>query len=166
MSEIIEYTPAVVNVNGATATERKLSVVTNASHEATMALTNQSGKVGKVARQHAATMGWIGICDAAARGNFKPVAEYIAARTGKACVISSKAAFESLADQFESQVLNAKNSKNGGYTTTKAGIQKPSAALSLALELKAFAVETIARAQRIAEQRAEERRARRALESN
>ncbi len=166
MSEVIEYTPAIVNVSGATATERKLSVVTGASHEATLALTNLGGKVGKVARQHAAATGLVGICEAAARGNFKPVAEYIATRTGKAVVISSKASFEALPDLFEAQILNAKNAKNGGYTTTKAGIIKPTAALSLAMELKAFAVETVRRAGLIAEHRAAERRAQRAaLES-
>lgn len=164
MSEIVTYAPAIVTVSGANPSERKLSVMRDASPEAALALVSQGGKVGTLARQRAAGAGKINIANAAARGNFKPVAEYIAARTGKSFVITSKAAFESLADQFESQIMNAKNAKNGGYTTAKSGIQKPSAALSLALELKAFVTEVIAEAGAIAAQRAEERRAQRALE--
>ncbi len=166
MSEVIDYAPAIVNVIGANATERKLSVMYGASQEAALALVDQKGKLGKAAQRKVADGGRVAVANAAARGNFKPIAEVLAARTGKAMVVSSKASFESLPDLFEAQIMNIKGSKNGGYTTTKAGIQKMTPALSLALELKAYVIDVIADASAIAEARAAERRAQRAaLES-
>lgn len=142
-----QFAPAIVEVVGQTKTERQLSVVAQCDGYTKMALANAKGKIGMAVRNGVANGGLMGIAKQAANGNYKPVAEYIAARTGKPFVISNRASFESLADQFEMNIMAAKSAKNGGYTTDKkTGALKPSAAHALALELKAIATELIANA--------------------
>lgn len=141
----IDYAPAIVNVEGKTKTERQLSVVHQASAQAKLALANSKGKVGVAARNGIAMTGLKEIARAAARNNYKPAADYFAARTGKPFVISNRASFDALPDQFEMSIMAAKSSKTGGYTTDKkTGLSKPSATLALAMELKAIAIELIA----------------------
>jgi hypothetical protein len=145
MSQITEFKPAIVDVVGATVTERKLSVVYGASSSATLALTTVKGKVGKLAASRAATIGLHQISKHASNANYRPAAEFFAAKTGKPFVISNRSAFESLPDTFEMSIMAAKASKSGGYTTDKkTGMQKPNSTLSLAMELKAIAVDMIA----------------------
>jgi hypothetical protein len=143
------FTPAVINVEGKTKTERQLSVVYNASGYTKMALANAKGKMGLAARNGIANGGLQAVAKQAAYPscNYKPAAEYFAARIGKAFVISNRSSFESLPDQFEMAIMAAKASKNGGYTIDKkTGAQKPSATHALALELKAIAVDMVAQA--------------------
>jgi len=144
MSQITEFSPAIITVFGSTKTERQLSVVNSASPSTRMALANATGKMGIAARNGIANGGLNGIAKQASMGNYKPCAEYFAARLGQGFVISSRATFESLADQMEASIMRAKSAKNGGYVTDKkTGGQKPSAAHALALELKAIAVELV-----------------------
>lgn len=143
------FTPAIINVEGKTKTERQLSVVYNASGYTKMALANAKGKMGLAARNGIANGGLQAVSKQAAfpSCNYKPAAEYFAARMGKAFVISNRASFESLPDQFEMAIMTAKGSKNCGYVTDKkTGAQKPSATHALALELRAIAVEMITQA--------------------
>lgn len=135
---------ACINPTGASASERRLSVVQHASGAAIMALSNAPGAVGKAARHKTALMGQNALMHAACKSNYKPVAEYISAQTGKPMVISNRASFESLPDQFEAIVLSVKNGKSGGYRTNKDGIQVPNSALSLAMRLKAEMTELVA----------------------
>ena len=145
VTNTVEYAPAIVNVDGKTKTERQLSVVYHASAQTKLALANAKGKVGAAARNGITATGLKEIARAAARNNYKPAAEYIAARTGAPFVISNRAAFDSLPDQFEAMVMKAKLAKNGGYTTDKkTGLSKPGAAMALAMELKAIAIDLIA----------------------
>jgi len=143
------FTPAIINVEGKTKSERQLSVVYNASGYTKMALANAKGKMGLAARNGIANGGLQAVAKQAAfpSCNYKPAAEYFAARMGKAFVISNRASFESLPDQFEMAIMAAKMAKNGGYVTDKkTGAQKPSAAHATALELRAIAVDMIAQA--------------------
>jgi hypothetical protein len=145
----IETTPAIINVTGATKSERQLSVVYAASGYTKMALANSKGKVGVAARNGLANGGLQAIAKQAAwpHCNYKPAAEYFAARLGKDFVISGRSTFESLADLFEMNIMAAKQAKNGGYVTDKkTGALKPSAAHALGMELKAIAVEMIEQA--------------------
>ena len=141
------FDPAIVDVTGSTKVERQLSVVAQCDGYTKMALANAKGKLGLAVRNGVANGGLMGIAKQASNGNYKPCAEYIAARTGKPFVISSRASFESLADQFEMSIMAAKSAKNGGYVLDKkTGAHKPSATHALALELKSIAVELIANA--------------------
>ena len=141
------FAPAIVDVTGSTKVERQLSVVSQCDGYTKMALANAKGKLGLAVRNGVANGGLMGIAKQASNGNYKPCAEYIAARTGKPFVISSRASFESLADQFEMSIMAAKSAKNGGYVLDKkTGAHKPSATHALALELKAIAIELIANA--------------------
>jgi nickel-dependent lactate racemase len=141
------FAPAIVDVIGKTKVERQLSVVSQCDGYTKMALANAKGKLGLAVRNGVANGGLMGIAKQASNGNYKPCAEYIAARTGKPFVISSRASFESLADQFEMSIMAAKSAKNGGYVLDKkTGAHKPSATHALALELKAIAIELIANA--------------------
>ena len=142
------FAPAIVDVIGTTKVERQLSVVSQCDGYTKMALANAKGKLGLAVRNGVANGGLMGIAKQASNGNYKPCAEYIAARTGKPFVISSRASFESLADQFEMSIMAAKSAKNGGYVLDKkTGAHKPSATHALALELKSIAIELIANAE-------------------
>jgi hypothetical protein len=144
MSQITEFSPAIITVSGATKLEKQLSVVNYASPSTRMALANATGKMGIAARNGIANGGLNGIAKQSSMGNYKPAAEYFAARLGQGFVISSRSTFESLADQMEARIMQAKSAKNGGYVTDKkTGGQKPSAAHALALELKAISVELV-----------------------
>ena len=149
IQSVESFTPAIINVEGKTKVERQLSVVYNASGYTKMALANAKGKMGLAARNGIANGGLQAVAKQAAfpSCNYKPAAEYFAARIGKAFVISNRSSFESLPDQFEMSIMAAKSVKNGGYVLDKkTGAQKPSAAHALALELKAIAVEMIEQA--------------------
>lgn len=149
MTNVTETTfaPAIIDVTGTTKIERQLSVVANASGQTRMALANAKGKLGLAVRNGVANAGLEMIAKQASSGNYKPCAEYIAARTGKPFVISSRSSFESLPDQFEMSIMAAKSAKNGGYVLDKkSGAMKPSATHALALELKAIAIELVANA--------------------
>ena len=148
--ELATFTPAMVNVYGKTKTERQLSVVQDASAYTRMALANAKGKVGIAARNGIANGGIQAIAKQAAwpTCNYKPAGEYFAAQLGEPMVISNRAAFESMADQFEARIMKVKLSKSGGYTTDKkTGALKANATLSKLMELKANAVDMVAAAQ-------------------
>ena len=148
--ELATFTPAIVNVYGKTKTERQLSVVQDSSPYTKMALANAKGKVGVAARNGIANGGVQAIAKQAAwpTCNYKSAGEYFAAQLGEPMVISNRAAFESLADQFEARIMKVKASKSGGYTTDKkTGALKANATLAKMMELKAVATEMVANAQ-------------------
>lgn len=147
--QIEQFTPAIVNVTGKTKTERQLSVVQDSSPYTKMALANAKGKMGQAARNGIANGGIQAIAKQAAfpSCNYKPVGEYFAAQLGEPMVISNRAAFESLPDQFEARIMKTKLSKTGGFVTDKkTGALKPGATLAKLMELKAVAVEMVASA--------------------
>lgn len=150
----ITVAPVIVNPVGATAQERKLDVVhsTQSSH-VLAALVSEKGKLGQAARSRFASGGQTGIVQQAASGNYRPMAEYFAARTGDAFVISGRAAFEALPDLFEARILTAKKAKNGGMRVNSDGVDVAGPKLALAMEMKAIAVEAIAECKRIHEER-------------
>ena len=152
--ELAQFTPAMVNVYGKTKTERQLSVIQDASPYTKMALANAKGKMGQAARAGIANGGVQAIAKQAAwpSCNYKPAGEYFAAQLGEPIVISNRAAFESLSDQFEARIMKAKLSKSGGYVTDKkTGAQKAGATLAKLMELKAVAIEMVASAQDFSE---------------
>jgi hypothetical protein len=160
MTQVTEFAPAIIAVTGATKLEKQLSVICGASGATKMALANAKGKMGIAARNGIANGGLQSVAKAASTGNYRPAAEYFAARLGQGFVISSRAKFESLPDQFEERIMLALSAKNGGYTTDKkTGAQKPSAAHALALELKAIAVELVSVASEFAAERTANRQA-------
>jgi hypothetical protein len=153
--EIANYTPAIIEVTGANKSERQLSVISQASPFTKMALANAKGKMGQAARNGIANGGIQAIAKAAAwpTCNYKPAGEYFAAQLGEPVVISNRAAFESLADQFEARIMKVKLSKSGGYTIDKkTGAQKPNATMSKMMELKAVATEMVAGAKYFADE--------------
>lgn len=113
---LTEYAPVNIQVAGKTLTERKLSVIPNASLSAQVFLSNAGGKIGKTARQSLTDQGTQMIAKNARAGNYKPMAEAIAGLTGESISISSRAGFESLQDRFEDKLFDLSLSKNHGYT--------------------------------------------------
>jgi hypothetical protein len=140
--------PATVNVNGKTKVDRQLSVAVNATTEARQALINSKGKLGAAVRNGFAAAGLVRCAEAASKGNYRPTAEYFAARMGQPFVISTRASFDALPDMFEAMVLRAKMAKNGGYAVNKKGETVMTAAHKAALELKADAELLIAEKER------------------
>jgi hypothetical protein len=148
--QLAQFTPAIINVTGKTKTERQLSVVQDASPYTKMALANAKGKMGQAARNGIANGGVQAIAKQAAYPscNYKPAGEYFAAQLGEPMVISNRAAFESLPDQFEARIMKAKMAKNGGYVTDKkTGALKAGATLAKLMELKAVATDMVADAE-------------------
>jgi hypothetical protein len=148
--ELAQFTPAIINVIGKTKTDRQLSVVNQASGYTKMALANAKGKVGQAARNGIANGGIQAIAKQAAfpSCNYKPVGEYFAAQLGEPMVISNRAAFESLADQFEARIMKIRLSKTGGMVTDKkTGAEKAGATLAKAMELKAIAIDMVSSAE-------------------
>jgi hypothetical protein len=123
---IVEFSPVCVTVHGETSTDKKLSVIRQASSQALDFMVNATGKIGQAARANKSQQGLEGIVRQAQSGNFKPLADAIAALTGSSISIRNKAAFLALPDRFEDAKLDL---KNGGYTIGKDGIEKPSAKL-------------------------------------
>jgi hypothetical protein len=136
MSISVYVAPVVVSVSGKTSVERKLSVVHNASYAASLALIGAPGKVGKAAQANVISGGIERIVKAACTSNYRPIAEYLAGMLGEAIVISNRASFESLPDQFEQRIMKIKAAKNGGYTMGKDGLEMPTAAHKLAMQLQ------------------------------
>lgn len=157
MSNNLSIAPVLVNVTGETSSERKLSVLKAAAPATMLALSNAKGAIGKAARQGAALAGLEQIAGHAARGNYRPLGEYLAAQLGETIVISGRAMFEALPDMFEMRLAKIKLTKSGGYREDKkTGLQVPNASHALALQLKAVCVEMIAAAAAYHEQRAAE----------
>jgi hypothetical protein len=120
-TEVATYGPASIVVSGKTLTEKRIGVVSNAGLAAQAYLSAQKGKIGKVAREGLALHGEALIASAARRGNYTPLCEAIASITGETLTISNRASFECLGDRFADKLADL---KNGGYTTTKDGVEK------------------------------------------
>lgn len=137
MSNTITIAPVIVNVLGTKSAERKMSVATQASNASLLAMISAKGDVGKYARQQSAGAGLMSISKAACNANFRPVAEYLAMQLGEPMVISGRAAFESLPDQFEQRILKECGKKNGGYKLdAKTGAEVPTPAHALYKQLR------------------------------
>lgn len=132
----ITIAPVSILVEGKNKSERQVSVVRQASASALTACLNIKGKVGAEIRTSAAMGGLVDVANHAATGNYKPLAEMIAIRTGEPIYISSRSTFEALPDVMRAKVYQAKLGKNGGLVTDKkTGALKPGAKLAAAQEL-------------------------------
>ena len=150
----VSFAPAIVNVEGKTVTDRKLFVVQNASSAALLAIAGEKGKVGRAALERVGNIGLQSIAKAASMGNYRPIADYLAAATGEPVVISSRNAFEALPDVYEAKIMSAKMAKDGGFKVDpKTGYEVPSAKHALALRLKSAVTEVIAAAKELVEAR-------------
>lgn len=156
--------PVVVNVVGATSAERKLSVMETADMSVRFALASAKGNVGKAARAGVAEQGLVDMTMKAAwpTCDYRPVAQYLAAQLGEGMVISSRATFKALPDFFEARIMKIKTAKNCGYRTDKDGLQTPTAAHTLALQLKAECVEIIRASEEVSARRKAEHEAKKA----
>jgi hypothetical protein len=160
---LITTVAGVVTPIGKTATDKKLSVVHQASSEAMLALSALPGKVGQAARAGNLVEGLSRIVNAAANANYKPIADYIGAQTGLPVCISSRASFEALPDRFQEALQVAKSAKNGGWSAdgTKMG-----AKLAMATVLLSFTREAVLQVAKIHEARRAARDERLAEESH
>lgn len=139
MTNEITIAPVSIMVAGANKAERQMSVVRQASGVALTACLDIKGKVGKEIRTGAATTALVDVAKAAASGNYKPLAEMLAIRTGEPVLISSRSTFEALPDMFKARVYQAALGKDGGYRTDKkTGTLVPGAKLKSAEELHAL----------------------------
>lgn len=118
MSEIT-MAPVSIMVNGANKVERQVSAVRQASAPALAACLNIKGKVGKEIRDGAARTGLVDVVRHAASGNYRPLAEMLAIRTGEPILISSRSTFEALPDMFMARVHQAALGKDGGFRLDK-----------------------------------------------
>lgn len=144
-STVVEFIPALIEVAGKSKVERQMSVVTQASGACHTALVGMKGKVGNAVRASIARAGLEAVAKAAAHNNYRPAAEYFAARLGEPIAISNRSSFEALPDLFQARIMKAKLAKNGGMREDKkTGALVAGSALSLAMELKAIAVELVA----------------------
>jgi hypothetical protein len=130
---VVEFAPAVVVVSGLTATEKKLSVVTQASSAALAYLSNSKGTVGKVARETLSQHGEALIAKQCRNGNYRPLADAIAAITGASLSITSRGSYESLVDRFTDQLKDLKGA--GFIECKKTGAMKPNAKRNMLVQV-------------------------------
>lgn len=141
---IAEFGPAQVIVTGKTVTEKKLSAVGQASAPALAFLSNQKGKLGKYAREGLSVAGEAMIAKHARGGNYKPLADAIAAITGASLTIRNRAEFETLGGRFEDQLRDL---KNGGYIVDKkTGMEKSGSKRNVLMQVIALIQEVQATA--------------------
>lgn len=155
-SVVVGHTAMVL---GATATERKLSILNIACTATTMALASAGGAVGKTAVRRIAKGGLDTIAFDASHANYRPVAEYFAAQLGETFVVRRRADFESLPSQMEARVYKAKLAKNGGMRLCKkTGEMVNGATLARLISLHTDAVNLVAEANRLFAERLEAKR--------
>ena len=136
---VAEFGLAQVIVAGKTVSEKKLSVVGQASAPAKIYMTGMKGKVGKQAREETLVIAEDMIAKAARAGNYKPLTDVIAVLTGASLTIRNRAEYESLAGRFEDQLRDL---KNGGYIVCKkTGIDKPSSKRNVLMQVIALITE-------------------------
>jgi hypothetical protein len=121
----IDFAVASVVVSGKTLTEKKLSVVTQASSQALAYLCNTKGKVGKIAREGMSAAGEAMIATQARSGNYKPLADAIAAITGASLTIPNRATYETLVGRFNDAILDLP--REGYAVSKKDNTMKPTA---------------------------------------
>lgn len=129
-SEVCEVSQnVIIRLEGDTSTERKLSAVNQANAAAKLALSNEKGNVGKVARAGSAQVGLAELALQASHNNFHGVAGYFAGLTGKDFVISGRAGFLALPDRFHDKVLELQGKADKGLKAD--GTPKPALAAAL-----------------------------------
>jgi hypothetical protein len=121
----VDFAVASVVVAGKTLTEKKLSVVTQASSQALAYLCNTKGKVGKFAREGMSAAGTQLIATQARSGNYKPLADAIAAITGQSLTIANRATYETLAGRFADAMQDLP--REGYALSKKDNTMKPTA---------------------------------------
>lgn len=153
MNQVLQYAPANVLVVGENRGERSLSVVRRATQSALTACMGMGGKVGKEIRSGIVEAGLVDVAQQAANGNYKPLAETLAIRTGEPFIISNRSTFEALPDMMQARIESAKLGKNGGMRENSEGVMVPGAKLKLAIELHAICVGATEYAKKVAEAR-------------
>lgn len=144
MNTSLVFAPIIINPTGATTAERKLSVVNETqSPSVLLALVAEKGKLGAAVRSRLGNSGGVDIAKHAASGNYRPLAEYLSAKTGDVTIISSRAGFEALPDVFRAKELTARKAKGGGMKLGKDGVEVPGPKLALALEMLQVVESTI-----------------------
>jgi hypothetical protein len=88
---MVEYTPAVVSVDGKTASDKRLSVVAKGSESTQLFAVTMGGKVGKAARSNILDSVTDKIAIQTARNNYRPLAEAMALVLGEPVSVTVKA---------------------------------------------------------------------------
>jgi len=121
----VDFAVASVVVSGKTLTEKKLSVVNQASSAALAYMCNVKGKVGKTARENISQHGEQMIATQARSGNYKPLADAIASITGASLTIPNRATYETLAGRFADALQDLP--REGYALSKKDNTMKPTA---------------------------------------
>jgi hypothetical protein len=121
----VDFAVAAVVVAGKTLTEKKLSVVNQASSAALAYMCNVKGKVGKLARENISSAGTSLIATQARSGNYKPLADAIASITGQSLTIPNRATYETLAGRFADALQDLP--REGYALSKKDNTMKPTA---------------------------------------
>jgi hypothetical protein len=115
---LIDFVPARVYAVGVKATDKRITIATNASVSASQFLISQGGKVGKAAAMKIVADGIAGITKAARNGNYKPLAESLACINAESVCITSRASFDSLTDGYGARLADIQAGKNEGLTSS------------------------------------------------
>jgi hypothetical protein len=138
-TDIVDYAPASTMVMGKTVSERRLSVLPNASFEAKLFMASRAGKVGKYAREALSHDVIKLIATKARQGNYRPLSETLAGMLGESVTISNRASYDALADRFSDRLADLSLAKNGGYTIDKkTGTSKPNSKRKVFSEVISF----------------------------
>ena len=143
-----QVSAAIVAPIGSKATDRRLSAVHLATSGVSLAIIAASGgKIGKEAAMRNVGAAVLGLHEQCARSNYRPLAEIIAATTGKVTTID-RFAFHALPGRFADEMADLES-------RGKAGTEgKPSTAYKLAASLHKLCSDAVRESERI---RAEEK---------
>ena len=148
---------AIVAPVGAKVTDRRLNAVAQSTSIAARALiASRGGKVGKAAAMLNSADSLAAVIEHASHSNYRPLAEIIAAETGKVISID-RFAFHALPGRYADEMADLES--RGKATSATTG--KPSAAFSQAMYLHKLCTEVLAGAETLRAEREAEREAER-----
>lgn len=138
---------------GKKVTDRRMAAVDLATHAASLSLiAADGGKVGKYAAQKNTRAALVDMAGHCANSNYKPLAEYIAARTGKVTTID-RHVFHALPTLYLAAMHDLESTGKAVSATTG----KNSAAYNMASELHTLCSQLLAASEEIRARRAAEK---------
>ncbi len=105
----ITMTPAIANPVGKLMKDRVASVLANAHGATALALINEKGSIGKLAREVAAQGGVVGIIQHCANANYKPLVDWLAIKLNCAILVRSRGEYNMLPTILDMRIMDAES---------------------------------------------------------
>lgn len=127
-NNLVSFTPANIVANGKNASEKRVSIASNAGTVSTMYIAAGKGKAAVTARAGLAEQSLVKMAHGVADGNYRPLAEALAFELGESVAILKLADLDSLVWSIEHRIANLKDEgysvKTGKKTSTLTALEK------------------------------------------